>query len=146
VTGSQAPLPPEAAGFHHLRVVPPFRLQSFTVIVAKELPEEAWTSKYSPVEEGIGVLTGFDEYCATVTAPTPVALTEVLSLVALAVPVELVDDPLAWLVDPAGAVGGAGEIEFGTIGVTGLDAAGVVNVSLVPSVVPFVLVATSRKS
>jgi hypothetical protein len=99
--------------------LPPFKLQSFTVIVAKELPEEAWTSKYFPVEEGLGMLTGFDEYCATVTAPTPVALTEVLSLVALAVPVELVDDPLAWLLDPAGAVGGAGEIGVGAVGAAG---------------------------
>ena len=140
MTGSQAPLPPEAAGFHHLRLVPPFRLQSFTVIVAKEFPEEAWTSKYSPVEEGIGVLTGFDEYCATVTAPTPVALTEVLSLVALAVPVELVDDPLAWLLDPAGGVGVTG------VGVTGVGASGVTEFEAVDAeLVPPPLVAVEVK-
>ena len=140
MTGSQAPLPPEAAGFHHLRLVPPFRLQSFTVIVVKELPEEAWMSKYSPVEEGLGMLTGFDEYCATVTAPTPVALTEVLSLVALAVPVELVDDPLAWLLDPAGGVGVTG------VGVTGVGASGVTEFEAVDAeLVPPPLVAVEVK-
>ena len=86
------------------------------------------------------MLTGFDEYCATVTAPTPVALTEVLSLVALAVPVELVDDPLAWLLDPAGGVGVTG------VGVTGVGASGVTEFEAVDAeLVPPPLVAVEVK-
>ena len=40
--------------------------------------------------------------------PTPVLLAVVLSLVAVAVPVELDDVPLCELVEPAGAAGGVG--------------------------------------
>jgi hypothetical protein len=45
-----------------------------------------------------------------VTAPTPVAVTESPGIVALAVPVELDEDPLAEVCAPAGAGGGAGAV------------------------------------
>ena len=95
MTGSQAPAPPLALGFHHSRLLPPFRLQFFTVVEVKELPVDSATSKYSPDEEKLGAPTGSEEYCATVSAPTPVAEAVVASLVAVAVAVELVEVPLA---------------------------------------------------
>jgi hypothetical protein len=57
-TGSQSPAPASACGFHHSRLVPPFRLQSVIVRLLKLLPEATCTSKYSPAEEKPGVLTG----------------------------------------------------------------------------------------
>ena len=79
-----------------------------TMIEVKELPDDRATSKYSPVDEKVGAPTGSDPYWATVKAPTPVAEAVVPSLVAVAVPVELVDVPLAELVEPAGGGGGVG--------------------------------------
>lgn len=105
-SGSQAPLPPDAVGFHHARESPPFRLQSFTATALKELPLESTTSKYSPGEEKLGAPTGFEVYCATVSAPTPVADAVVPLLVAIAVLVALDDEALVELVAPVGAGGG----------------------------------------
>jgi hypothetical protein len=85
-------------------------LQSCTVVAVKELPDEMATSRYFPAEGKLGEPTGSELYCATVRAPTPVADAVVLSLVAVAVPVELDDVPLAELVDPTGAAGGVGEV------------------------------------
>ena len=75
------------------------------VVEVKELPEERATSKYSSAEVKLGAPAGLEPYWATVRAPRPVAEAVVLSLVAVAVPVELLEEPLAELVAPAGAVG-----------------------------------------
>jgi hypothetical protein len=88
-------------------------LQFFTVRPVKALPEESATSKYSPDEEKLGEPTGSEAYCATVSAPTPLADAVVPSLVAVAVPVELDDVPLAELIDPDGAGGGVGDVGAG---------------------------------
>ena len=60
---------------------------------------------------GGGGGTGGATYIASVTAPTPVACTTVLSLLATAVPDGLVDEPLDELVDPGG--GGGGVVDDG---------------------------------
>jgi hypothetical protein len=85
----------------------------------KVLPDESATSKYCPVEENVGAATGSDPYWATVSAPTPILLAVVLSLVAVAVPVELDDVPLCELVEPVGAVGAVGGVTVpGTVTVS----------------------------
>ena len=78
---------------------------------AKELPDDKATSKYPPADEKLGLPTGFELYWETVRAPTPAALAVVLSLVAVAVPVELAEPPLAELVEPDGGGGGIGVTE-----------------------------------
>lgn len=112
-TGSQAPAPAFACGFHHSRLVPPFRLQSWTVVLVKVFPDDSATSKYWPEALKLGLPTGSELYWATVRAPSPVADAVVLSLVALAVPVELDDVPLVELVDPDGGEGGVGAVDGG---------------------------------
>jgi len=51
---------------------------------------------------------GSDAYWATVSAPIPVALAVVASFVAVAIPVELVEDPLEELSEPTGTAGAVG--------------------------------------
>lgn len=77
--------------------------------MVKELPDDSTTLKYSPAESKVGAPTGSELYWARVSALTPVAEVVVSSLVAVAVPVEFDDDPLAELVDPDGGVGGVGD-------------------------------------
>ena len=108
VTASHAPTPPLAAGLNHSKLLPPPSEQSVIVREVKALPDDRATSKYWPEEEKVGAETGSDPYWATVSAPTPVLLAVVLSLVAVTVPVELDDVPLWKLVEPAGAAGGVG--------------------------------------
>lgn len=91
--------------------LPPFKVQFFTVSEVKVLPEETRTSKYSPLEENVGVPTGSEENWDTVTPPIPVASTVVPSLVAVAVPLWVLDDPLVELVAPVGGGGGDEEGE-----------------------------------
>jgi hypothetical protein len=93
---------------NHSRLLPPLRLQSVTVTAEKELPVESATSKNSPVEVNVEARTGSDPYCATVSAPTPAPLAVVPPLVAVAVPVELLDVAFAELVAPAGGAGAVG--------------------------------------
>jgi hypothetical protein len=90
-------------------VVPPFKLQSLIVMLVKVFPVDRATSKYSPEELNDGAPAGFDPYCATVTAPSPVAVTDVPALVAEAVPPGVVETPLAELTDPGGAAGGVSD-------------------------------------
>ena len=103
VTACQAPTPLLAALLNHSNLLPPPRLQFVTVTVENELPVESATSKYSPVEVKVGAPTGSDPYCATVSAPTPEPLAVVPAFVAVAVPPDVLDVPLAELVAPAGA-------------------------------------------
>ena len=63
----------------------------------------------------MGAATGSEPYCATVSAPTPVALAVALSLVAVAVPVGLDDVPPCELVEPIGAAGGVGAVAPGAV-------------------------------
>src|SRR5579883_3467240 len=68
--------------FHHMRLDPPFRLQSWMTSVVKALPAATCTSKYSPDGVNVGVPAGFEPYWARVKEPTPVAVTVVPALVA----------------------------------------------------------------
>ena len=86
MTDSQAPLPPAALGFHQVRALPPFRLQSVTSSELNVLPEETRMSKYSPLDEKFGAPTGSPENSDTVIPPTPVPETTVPPSAALAVP------------------------------------------------------------
>jgi hypothetical protein len=79
-----------------------------TVVEEKAFPVDKATSKYSPDEVNEGAMAGSDPYCATVSAPTPVALAVVPTFVAVAVPVEPPDVAFAELVAPEGAAGGVG--------------------------------------
>jgi hypothetical protein len=88
--------------------VPPFRLQSVIVRLAKLLPEATCTSKYSPGVENVGLATGSLAYWDTVTAPSPLPLAVVSSLVALQVPDELDEEQFCELVAPEGGEGGEG--------------------------------------
>ena len=118
VMGSHPPTPPLAAGLNHSRLLPPPRLQSVMVSVVKELPVDSATSKYCPLEVKVGAATGSDPYCATVIAPTPVLLAVALSLLAVAVPVELDDAPPWELTEPVGAGGGVGAVGLGAVTVS----------------------------
>jgi hypothetical protein len=106
--------------------VPPFRLQSVIVRLLKLLPEATCTSKYSPDVEKLGLLTGSLGYWDTVTAPSPLPLTVVWSLVALQVPDELDEEQFCELVAPDGGKGGEGEEDGG-----GGDGTGVAKVTVV---------------
>jgi hypothetical protein len=86
--------------------VAPFRLQSVIVRLLKLLPAATSTSKYPPGVEKLGLATGSLAYSDTVTAPTPVPLTVVASLVALQVADELEDEQFCELVAPTGGEGG----------------------------------------
>ena len=99
---------PGSSPFHHSRPVAPFRLQSVIVRLVKLLPAATSTSKYPPGVEKLGLATGSLAYWDTVTAPTPVPLAVVASLVALQVPDELEDEQFCELVPPAGGEGGEG--------------------------------------
>jgi hypothetical protein len=88
--------------------VAPFRLQSVIVRLEKLLPEATCTSKYSPGVENVGLATGSLLYWDTVTAPSPLPLAVVASLVAVQVPDELEDEQFCELVTPAGGEGGEG--------------------------------------
>jgi hypothetical protein len=84
-------------------------LQSCTVIDVNEFEGETSTSKYTGEREELGIGTGSELYSATTIAPLPLAVTTVLSLLALAVPVGLLEEPLAELTVPAGGGGGVGD-------------------------------------
>jgi len=94
------------------------------VTEVKALPAESEASKYFPDEINEGALTGSDPYWATVSPPTPVALAVVPALVAVAVPLELDEVPLAEPVEPVGAAGatGAGAGALPTLAATLLSA------------------------
>jgi hypothetical protein len=108
VTACQAPEPLCPAGLNHSRPLPPPRLQTLSVTEVKALPAESEASKYFPDEVNEGALTGSDPYWATVSPPTPIALTVVPAFVAVAVPLELDEVPLAEPVEPVGAAGATG--------------------------------------
>jgi hypothetical protein len=78
------------------------------VRLLKLLPDATSTSKYPPGVENVGLATGSLAYSDTVTAPTPVPLAVVASLVALQVPDEVEDEQFCELVAPAGGEGGEG--------------------------------------
>ena len=101
VTTCQVPV----VGSNHSKLFPPPSSQSVIVMESNELPVDTATSKYWPVDEAGGVLTGFDPYWATVPPPTPTAAAVVPSLAAVAVPEDVVDVPLAELVEPVGGDG-----------------------------------------
>jgi len=109
--------------------VPPFRLQSVIVRLLKLLPEATCTSKYSPDVEKLGLLTGSLGYWDTVTAPSPLPLTVVWSLVVLQVPDELDEEQFCELVAPDG--GGGGEGGEGEEDGGGGDETGVAKVTVV---------------
>ena len=88
--------------------MPPFRLQSVIVRLAKLLPEATCTSKYSPGAEKLGLPTGSLPYWDTVTDPSSLAVTVVPSLVTLQVPDELDEEQFCELVAPEGGEGGEG--------------------------------------
>jgi hypothetical protein len=101
--------------------VAPFRLQSVTVRLLKLLPEATCTSKYSPGVEKLGLPTGSLAYWDTVTAPSPLPLAVVSSLVALQVLDELDEEQSCELVAPGGGEGGeGGPDEGGGVTTTGL--------------------------
>ena len=77
----------------------------------KERDPETFTSKYSSDPLDSEPVVGFEPYLATVTAPMPVACAVTFAVVvsALTVPVRVVEEPLAWLVDVAGGGGIAGK-------------------------------------
>ena len=86
--------------FHHMRPVPPLRLQSVIVREAKLLPDATSTPKYSPAGENVGAPTGSTAYCDTVKDPSPFASTVTPSLPAEALCPELLDVALAEEVEP----------------------------------------------
>ncbi len=108
VTACQAPAPLLAALLNHSKLLPPPKSQSVIVTVENAFPVDRATSKYFPVVVKVAVRAGLDPYCATVSAPWPEPLAVVPELVAVAVPPEVSDLPLAELVAPAGAAGGVG--------------------------------------
>lgn len=108
LTVSHAPDVGVAFGFHHWSEVPPFRLQSVTDIEVNVLEGETSISKYTGDGEAGGTGTGSEPYSEITTAPSPIALTVVESLTAVAVPVLLVEVPLLELVVPDGGGGGGG--------------------------------------
>jgi len=122
-----------ATGFHHSRLVPPFRLQSVIVKLLKLLPEAISTSKYSPEDEKLGAPTGSLLYWETVADPSPLAATVVASFVALQVPDGLDEEQFCELVAPGGGEGGEGG-EGGCVTMAGLTVRAKAHVPVSPLV------------
>uniref|UniRef100_UPI003670FBB7 hypothetical protein n=1 Tax=Aciditerrimonas ferrireducens TaxID=667306 RepID=UPI003670FBB7 len=116
-TASHAPLPLSADGFHQVIELPPFKLQFFITSELNVFPGETLTSKYSPLVANAGAATGSVVNCETVMPPIPLAEAVVPPLATVAVPVCVLDDPLAALVAPDG---GGGGVELGGVVVVGV--------------------------
>ena len=97
---------------YHVIFVPTSGPHTFTVSVVNVLPADTWTSMSAPTVTVLGGGFGADLSSATVTAPTPVALTDVVTPVVGSllwtvpvVPFGVVDEPVETSCD-VGAGGG----------------------------------------
>ena len=78
------------------------------VKIEKLLPEATATSKNLPADANDGCPAGLEPYCDTVNDPTPTAFTVVPAVLALAVPLGVVEPALAEPTEPVGASGAGG--------------------------------------